>query len=188
MWFSRGDAQACIRRFSLGLVVSLLVSGACDLGVRADDPNPQAIQFNTAIRNWSLLGPFPFSKDGDGKSTSPMDMKFVQEESTLRPPGLVQFEEQTFHWQSYQGHGIDFARGFKAWGNQRNGKVGYAYQEFHSPTQQQIDLSFGYDDQIMVYLDGEEILRDDSTSAGASIDAKRVTVQLEPGLHRLLLK
>ncbi|MEM1226413.1 MAG: carboxypeptidase regulatory-like domain-containing protein [Planctomycetota bacterium] len=188
MWFSRFDARACIRRFSLGLVVALLVSGACDLGAHADNPDPQAIQFNAALRNWSLLGPFPFSKDGDGKSMSPMDMKFVDEESTLSPPGPVQFEGQTFHWQSYQGHGIDFARGFKAWGNQRNGKVGYAYKEFHSPTQQQIDLSFGFDDQIMVYLDGEEILRDDSTSAGASIDAKRVTVQLEPGLHRLLLK
>jgi hypothetical protein len=63
----------------------------------------------------------------------------------------------------------------------------YLYREYNSPGAVQMPASFGSDDTLQVWINGERIIADNVDRACAP-DQHQVTLKLKPGKNRLLLK
>ena len=66
--------------------------------------------------------------------------------------------------------------------------VGYAYTEFRSPRTQTVQLRCGADDNIVVWLNGKQVLRRLQWLNGTRLDRFRVDVKLGKGRNRMLVK
>jgi hypothetical protein len=65
--------------------------------------------------------------------------------------------------------------------------VTYAYARVYSETDQTCELWMGYDDGARVWLNGNEVVFD-NRYGGFTADMKKVTVPLQTGMNRLLVK
>ena len=63
----------------------------------------------------------------------------------------------------------------------------YLRRELEAASQTTLELSLGSDDAIRVWLDGAEVLSN-NVARGVAPDQERLTLELEPGRHELLIK
>lgn len=66
-------------------------------------------------------------------------------------------------------------------------KVSFVGRRLFAPSARALELSLGSDDGIQVFLDGQMVF-ENRIDRGAAEDQDRVTLQLTPGLHTLVLK
>ncbi|MBI83436.1 MAG: hypothetical protein CMJ81_09590 [Planctomycetaceae bacterium] len=65
--------------------------------------------------------------------------------------------------------------------------VGYAYRQVHVTNPATVELTLGADNGIRLWLNGAPLLNQ-LTQAGADTEQEKVTLELEPGTHHLLMK
>lgn len=66
-------------------------------------------------------------------------------------------------------------------------KVSFVGRRMFVPSARKLDFSLGSDDGIQVFLDGEMVF-ENRVDRGAAKDQDRITLDLSPGLHTLILK
>lgn len=138
------------------------------------------------VVDWYFLGPF------DAPGTSGFDLVLPPEEQVTSEVDLA---------ATYKGQG----GGRIAWKRFRTGDrfgqtnliqaiaavkeaVGYAYTEFDSPRDQQVQLRCGADDNITIWINGRQVLKRLQWLNGTRLDRFRVDVSLRKGRNRMLVK
>ena len=66
--------------------------------------------------------------------------------------------------------------------------MGYAWTDFDSPREQQVELRLGCKNAWKLWLNGEFIFGRDEYHRGMQMDQYRYRVTLRPGVNRILLK
>ncbi|MEM6363058.1 MAG: carboxypeptidase-like regulatory domain-containing protein, partial [Planctomycetota bacterium] len=140
----------------------------------------QKIQANLLLDRWHVLGPLD-CEDGIAEP-------FSATESSLSPFEPLILWGDVHPWKFVPKSSLHFRRVFKLWGGDVDKKCVFAWTRVRATTDQSWDLSLGYDDEVIVYVDGREIFRDDSVSVGCSIDHQRIPIELTQGEHDLLIK
>jgi hypothetical protein len=66
--------------------------------------------------------------------------------------------------------------------------VGYAYAEIESPSEQRVELRCSADDNLTVWLNGENVLAREQWLNGTRLDRFITPVTLKAGTNRILVK
>lgn len=149
--------------------------------LQAADATPQEIEWNVFLADWHLLGPFP-KEDDTG-----LDTEYVPNEASLSMGQVYFYENKLYAWKPYADRVIDFRRGLGVTGNRGENKVGYAWTQFTSPVAQKVQMGIGYDDYVIGWLNGEEVVRGTDGWA-SSLDQELVEVDLKAGVNTLLIR
>ncbi len=173
--------QSTLLAILVATVGQLLVSGMPM--VRADEGGVQSLEWNVLLQDWLLLGPFPKADaDPDGLATT-----FVTDEAQLRAGRVTFYEGKLYTWAKHAGRMINFRTGLNAHNAAGNYKVAYAWTQFNSPVAQKARIAVGYDDQLIAWLNGEEVSRG-TDNMWASLDQQISEVNLRAGTNTLILK
>ena len=133
------------------------------------------------LMKWRVIGPF------DNTDRKGFDVTYPPEKE-LDPSAEYAGKETTAKWTDYS---TDDDYGMVDL-NQPLGKlkesVGYAWTEFHSPTEQQVELRLGCKNAWKLWLNGELVFGRDEYHRGMSLDQYLMPVTLRPGRNDILLK
>lgn len=123
---------------------------------------------------WHSIGPF-----GAGSFEAAFDAQFAPEKN-IDLAAVIGEEQLAWREQPQWTDGEIHAL-------QGDNSATYLFREIKSPTERELTLSFGSDDGLIVWLNGEEALRK-KVNRGVAKDQDKVTVKLNAGGNRLLLK
>lgn len=125
-------------------------------------------------RSWIL------SKTYDASSITD---EVIENEATLIPsPGLNEWSETVYFFDDR----IDLSSFY----NNPKNKVTYAFSKFYSPQAKDAELWLGFEEGIVIYLNGEEIYKNASGQNYdiSDIGSKKKTITLKKGTNTLLVK
>lgn len=140
--------------------------------------------WNVLLRDWQVVGPFA---KPDKKAGGP-ELELIENETEISPANPANFQGAALQWKAAPSGVIDFATVLQIKGKQAEHSVAYARTEFTAPRAMRAKLSLGFDDSLAVWLNGEEVFRNDMSKASCRLDQKLVDVELREGLNTLLLK
>jgi len=132
------------------------------------------------IRSWSIIGPF------DNTDWKGFDTPYPPEtESINMSKTYVGKSGKEVGWKEIQANSdmVDLA----AMMQPNEAAVAYALTYVISPDERKVDLLIGSDDSVKVWLNGEQVWRNQVQRA-ALPDQDKVSVTLKPGVNTLLLK
>lgn len=130
--------------------------------------------FSPAIMsNWRMLGPF---KAADGAAAYTTDFGPEAEIDLAKTYGSLKWVERR-DLQDGKSHKL---RG-------KNAAATYLYRTIHVNSPRTVKLALGSDDGVKVWLDGKIVL-DKNVQRGLMPDEDRLSLDLEPGEHKLLMK
>ncbi|MEQ8766668.1 MAG: HEAT repeat domain-containing protein [Planctomycetota bacterium] len=135
------------------------------------DPQP--------VREWQILGPFPKKDDLPRDFFSPMVVDGA--------PVVPSMEGGAIDWQF---HTTDRPHGFidlRAMMTPNTDCVAYAATWLQSTTARTAKVAVGSDDQVSVFVNGEEVHHNGS-ARGWTPDQDRIDVKLQPGLNAILVR
>lgn len=161
--------------------MATIVASLVAPNLQANDSTPQDIEWNVFLGDWHLLGPFP-KEDESGLET-----QYVPNEATLSMGQVNFYKNKLYAWKPYADRVIDFRKGLGVNGNSGENKVGYAWTQFTSPVAQKVQLGIGYDDFVIGWLNGKEVVRGTDGWA-SSLDQELVEVDLKAGVNTLLIR
>lgn len=132
------------------------------------------------IRDYKIIGPFPFGDGLDGSYAPETELDFNKSYRGM---------EKEVHWRSVKT-GEDGYLNFIAQyshGNSELVAIAYAYTEIISPDNREITLTLGSNDGAKVWLNGE-VIYNVHIGRGAVADQEFLKVKLKKGINKLLVK
>ena len=134
------------------------------------------------IARWHLLGPF------DAPDRSGFDLEFPPQKAVDLAAAYVGQDGKKIEWTLFE---TDDRLGqlnlIQAIGAVKEA-VGYAYAELQSPRDQDVQLRCGADDNLTVWLNGEQILARRQWLNGTRLDRFTAPASLKQGTNRVLVK
>ena len=133
------------------------------------------------IQNWQLIAPF------DNTAQAGLDAVYPPE-SGIDLQAEYAGKDATARWQAYTGHDdfgmIDLNKPFGA----LKEVTGYAWTEFESDRDRQVELRLGCKNAWKVWVNGELLFSRNEYHRGIQMDQYRLTAQLKPGPNEILVK
>ncbi|MEE3368509.1 MAG: hypothetical protein VX346_04105 [Planctomycetota bacterium] len=156
--------------------VSTIVDKLKSLGEQVDLPRHFGF-----LMDWRVIGAFDNSGRKGFATEFPPERELKREAKYAGKEGEV-------HWQDYttkDSYGmVDL--------NQPLGKlkqtVAYAWTDFHSEAEQQVELRLGCKNAWKVWLNGELLFGRDEYHRGMRLDQYRMKATLQPGANQILVK
>jgi hypothetical protein len=155
-----------------------------------DRPFPQAPQAEPGegfITAWLLLAPIPLRENQSGAEA--LEEEQLRDEASLRPRAgdTVRVGDRELTWKVYQARSYFFD--FNDFlGARTEDSVGYAVCYLYAPAALRgVQLRTGSDDQARVYLNGQEVLKQNQARA-LSKDQDIAEVSLRRGVNVLVFK
>jgi hypothetical protein len=148
---------------------------------------PQAGRDEGFITTWLLLAPIPLEPNQSGADA--LGKEQLKGEATLRPRAgdTVRVGDKDLTWQEYRAK--DYFFDFNDFlGAQTEDSVGYAVCYVRAPAEMRdVQLRTGSDDQAKIYLNGQEVFRQDQSRA-LMRDQDIAVVTLNRGVNVLVFK
>ncbi len=133
------------------------------------------------IQNWQLIAPF------DNTNQTGLDTVYPPE-SAIDLKSEVPGKDATAKWQAFTGEDdfgmIDLNKPFGA----LKEVVGYAWTEFQSDTEQEVELRLGCKNAWKVWVNGELLFSRNEYHRGMQMDQYRMQAKLKPGKNEILVK
>ncbi len=133
------------------------------------------------LQSWQLIAPF------DNTNRSGLDTVYPPE-TTIDLKGEYPGKDATAKWKSYQGEDdfgmIDLNKPFGA----LKDVVGYAWTEFESDSEREVELRLGCKNAWKVWVNGELLFSRNEYHRGMQMDQYRLNAKLKPGKNEILLK
>jgi HEAT repeat protein len=133
------------------------------------------------IRKWRIVGPFKVRELAADWGTD-----FVHEKNINLKETFVR-DGQTLAWKAVEGAGdlgsVDLVTSLAACAT----CFAYAYTEIEVPEKQTVMLRLGSDDGIVAWVNGAKV-HDHPVDRGMAPDQDLVTVRLDSGINKILLK
>lgn len=134
------------------------------------------------ITRWRLLGPF------DAPERSGFDTKFPPESAVDLAARYNGKDDKTISWKRYDtADRLGQVNLVLAIAPVKEA-VGYAHSEFISPRRQTVELRCGADDNLSVWLNGEQILARRQWLNGTRLDRFTAPAELKKGKNQILVK
>ncbi|CAK9006541.1 Nickel uptake substrate-specific transmembrane region, partial [Durusdinium trenchii] len=171
-----------IMRFSGALTPLVLTCQLLATVAWADDAS-RTFEWNVNLDGWKVLGPFPKESD----DPTGLITEFVDNESQLRAGRIAFHNRKLLTWRDAPDRVVNLRTVLDINSSASHDQVAYAWNEFESPVEQTVRLSIGYDDHMVAWLNGEEILRGTDNLASA-LDQSVAEVSLREGRNTLLVK
>ena len=134
------------------------------------------------VTRWYLLGPF------DAPETSGYGKRFPPEEKIDLEASYAGKDGAKIRWQVHQSADrlgqINLVQAVAPVAE----AVGYAYAELVSPSDQEVEMRCGADDNCSVWLNGERIFGRDQWLNGTRLDRFTAPARLKRGVNRVLVK
>jgi hypothetical protein len=171
------------RTSCLALALFVCVAG---LGFAAQDqfsPNEEGY-----IRNWLILAPLPLDDGQDGSAGN--NKAQIPHEENLKPKegDKVTFKDKQLTWKKCQAK-EDFVDFNDFLGAQTEDCVGYAVCYLVCPEEMTgLNLKMGSDDQAKVFLNGKEVLKNDTARMLTKDEDTAENVTLKKGQNVLVFK
>lgn len=138
-------------------------------------------QFGFLMR-WHLIAPF------DNTDREGFDRVFPPEEAIDLSAAYLGKEDKEVRWETYETSNdygmVDFNQPFSP----LKQVVGYAYTEFQSDGEQQVEFRLGCKNAWKIWLNGELLFGRDEYHRGIRIDQYSLPVTLKPGKNTILVK
>ncbi len=133
------------------------------------------------ITQWKLIAPF------DNSDRKGFDAVYPPERE-LNARGVYKGKTGSVKWQPLEtDHPFGMVDFNKPYGKLKE-VVGYAWADFRSEREQQVELRLGCKNAWKLWLNGEFIFGRDEYHRGMQMDQYRYRVTLRPGVNRILLK
>ncbi len=133
------------------------------------------------IQNWQMIAPF------DNTGQAGLEIAYPPE-STIDLQAEYQGKDGPARWQAYSGKDdfgtIDFNKPFGA----LKEVAGYAWTEFNSDSEQQVELRLGCKTSWAVWVNGEKLFSHNEYHRGVKMDQYRVKAKFKPGPNEILMK
>lgn len=133
------------------------------------------------IQRWQMIAPF------DNTGQTGLEIVYPPE-STIDLQAEYQAKDGPASWQAYTGKEdfgtIDFNKPFGA----LKEVVGYAWTEFNSDCEQQVELRLGCKTSWALWVNGEKLFSHNEYHRGVKMDQYRVTAKFKPGPNEILMK
>ena len=134
------------------------------------------------VTRWYLLGPF------DAPERSGFDLQFPPEQTVDLSASYAGKGDQKIEWKLFETDDrlgqLNLIQAIAA----VKEAVGYAYTELESPRDQDVELRCGADDNLLVWLNGEQILARRQWLNGTRLDRFSAPASLKKGTNRVLVK
>ena len=130
--------------------------------------------------NWWLVGPFPNPGGGAFAKPYPPEEQVDLEATYQGTQGAVKWER---HTDGSDDGKVDLRELFEP----HEWAIAYAYTSVHSPEEQEVELRSGSDDDLKIWLNGEEVLSE-NVARNAKLDQDVVQAKLKAGENHILLK
>ena len=144
---------------------------------------PPAFEWNVMLDDWRLLGPIPKLN----RSDADLNRALVSDEPSLQPGESLTIADKEYSWLPWKYGNVNFHRAFGVATDAAHHVLAYAATQFTSDEAQEAMLSISHDDGVVVWLNGEEVYRNDANT-GSKLDQAAVKVALKEGTNRLLAK
>jgi hypothetical protein len=144
---------------------------------------PPTIEWNVMLADWQLLGPIPKLNQADAD----LNRALVPDESSLQPGKLLTIAGKEYAWRPWKFGNINFHRAFDVTTDAAHHVLAYAAAQFTSDEAKEAMLGISHDDGVVVWLNGEEVYRNDANTS-SKLDQAAVKVTLKEGTNRLLAK
>src|SRR5262249_39384000 len=128
---------------------------------------------------WYSIG--PFDSDGDSFDAAYPPEKGIDLKKTYPGKG-----GQTVAWKEFADFRVGAANDLRKYRRNENAAV-YLYHQIEATEAVTLPVSLGSDDQLAVWLNGQEILRENVIRAVAP-DQNRADLKLKAGKNQLLVK
>ncbi len=172
--------------FSRGILS--IAAGALILAAgfaRADDYKPDDDGF---IRNWLVLAPIPNGENASG--TDALAKQFIPDEGKLKPKAdeKVKIGDLELTWKAVDAG--DYAINFNSvLGQQTEDSTAYAVAYVVADSEMKdLHLKMGSDDQAKVYLNGKEILKNETARPVDKDQDTAGDVTLDKGVNIIVFK
>jgi hypothetical protein len=135
---------------------------------------------------WLLCGPFT-NKDGAGRETD--YLKEMGGEALASPTPGLSFDSESqgkVYWTKYASP-VFSQIDLESFYEKKNLVVAYAFCRIYSPSRQKVKATFGSNDGIQIFLNGQRIYKN-FTKRSLIADEDEVTLDLKEGSNDLLLK
>jgi hypothetical protein len=172
--------------FSRGILS--IAAGALILAAgfaRADDYKPDDDGF---IRNWLVLAPIPNGENASG--TDALAKQFIPDEGKLKPKAdeKVKIGDLELTWKAVDAG--DYAINFNSvLGQQTEDSTAYAVTYVVADSEMKdLHLKMGSDDQAKVYLNGKEILKNETARPVDKDQDTAGDVTLDKGVNIIVFK
>ena len=135
------------------------------------------------VRDWMVIGPFPFAEGLDGKNPPESELKFKENYSGTN---------NSISWQKIKtdskGH-VNFNSAFFKDGEETGDMIGmaYAYTEIISANDCEITLTLGSNDGAKIWLN-DKVIYNKHVGRSAIADQEFLKVQLKKGTNKILAK
>jgi thiol-disulfide isomerase/thioredoxin/protocatechuate 3,4-dioxygenase beta subunit len=167
-----------IRLLPVAVVCAVFVGGGATSGAE-----PPAFEWNLNLADWHVLGPIAKLDRNNGE----LNRSLVPDEAAIKPGSSITIDSNEFAWRRYDGRMIDFIRALDIEGDAAQNALAYAWTEFASDEDREAVLAISHDDGAVVWLNGEEIYRNDGLTA-SKLDQATIKVSLKKGANTLLAK
>jgi dienelactone hydrolase len=142
------------------------------------------------IRNWLVLGAFPFQPAEAGAGLDTDYLKDAGGEAAARPvagQAVKRPDGTPAPWTAVKSSKdiVDFVEAFK--GQPAENVIGYAYTTVQWPKDEPALMAVGSDDGVAVWLNGRRVHRN-AVMRGIAPDSDPVPVNLKAGENRILVK
>ncbi len=133
------------------------------------------------IQSWQLIAPF------DNTGQAGLEIAYPPE-STIDLQAEYAGKDSPARWQAYSGKDdfgtIDFNKPFGA----LKEVAGYAWTEFNSDSEQQVELRLGCKTSWAIWVNGEKLFSHNEYHRGVKMDQYRVNAKFKPGPNEILMK
>ena len=133
------------------------------------------------IQNWQMIAPF------DNTGQAGLEIEYPPE-SAIDLQAEYPGKNGPVRWQAYTGKDdfgtIDFNKPF---GTLKE-VVGYAWTEFNSDSERQVELRLGCKTSWAVWVNGEKLFSRNEYHRGVKMDQYRVNAKFKPGPNEILMK
>lgn len=133
------------------------------------------------IQNWQLIAPF------DNTGQAGLEFAYPPE-STIDLQAEYPSKGGPARWQAYTGKDdfgtIDFNKPFGA----LKEVAGYAWTQFNSDSEQQVELRLGCKTLWAVWVNGKKLFSRNEYHRGVKMDQYRVNAEFKPGPNEILMK
>ncbi|MEW4487202.1 hypothetical protein AB1L42_03925 [Thalassoglobus sp. JC818] len=133
------------------------------------------------ITEWHLIGPF------DNKDEAGFDVVYPPEKEIDLSASYDGMNESV-SWQHFVSERKDGAFDLAELTTSHKGAIDYAYTEFNSPVEQQVEFRLATPNAWKLWINGELIFAREEYHRGMQFDQYIVPVHLEQGTNRILLK
>ena len=156
--------------------VKVLVKQLAKLGQKVDLPRHFGF-----LMTWKLIGPFDNTNKGGFDVAYPPEREI---DLAARYTGKVDEVHWFEHITSDNYGKVDLNKAI----GKHMGVVGYAWTEFDSPTERDVELRMGCKNAFKVWLNGQLVFARDEYHRGQRMDQYRMPVTLRAGRNGILLK